>query len=149
MRQRFQLTTSVFVIVRKENYVLLLRRSNTGWMDGFLSLPAGSHDGGEPLTVAAARELREETGLVAGPGTLRMAHLMHCRVGDSGVEWLGAFFLAEHWEGTPELVESGKHDYLGWYDWTQLPEDLISYTAQGIRCAFEGMPYSNFGWRVG
>ncbi|MFC4526327.1 NUDIX domain-containing protein [Dyella halodurans] len=149
LRQRFQLTTSVFVIVRKKSNVLLLRRSNTGWMDGFLSLPAGSHDGGEPLTVAAARELREETGLVASPETLRLAHLMHCRAGDSGAEWLGAFFFAERWAGTPELVENGKHDYLGWHDWAELPYDIIPYTAQGIRCAFEGVPYSDFGWRLG
>ncbi|QNK00689.1 NUDIX hydrolase [Dyella telluris] len=146
MRQRFQLTTSVFVIVCREDNVLLLRRSNTGWMDGYLSLPAGSHDGGETLAVAGARELREETGLVVSPDALRFAHLMHCRSGDTSAEWLGAFFIAERWEGTPALLEKGKHDELGWHDVNRLPPDVIPYTAQGIRCAYEGVSYSDFGW---
>lgn len=146
MRQRFQLTTSVFVIVRQDGRILLLRRSNTGWMDGCFSLPAGSHDGGEPLTQAAARELREETGLVVRPDALRLAHLMHCRTGDTSGEWLGAFFFAERWAGTPALLEKGKHDELGWHDVSHLPRDIIPYTAQGIRCAYEGVAYSDFGW---
>jgi 8-oxo-dGTP diphosphatase len=146
VRQRFPLTTSVFVIVQREGRVLLLRRSHTGWNDGCLSLPAGAHDGGEPLANAAARELCEETGLLAEPSTLRLAHLMHCRSGDSGNEWLGVFFRAEVWKGEPRLVEPEKHDHLGWYEPTRLPGNVIPYTAQGIRCALDGVPYSDFGW---
>lgn len=145
-RDRFPMTTSVFVMLHDEGRVLLLRRRGTGWKDGWLSLPAGSHDGGEPLAVAAARELREETGVLALPEAMRLAHLMHCRSGDSGAEWLGAFFRAEAWSGDPRLMETDKHDHIGWYDAAQLPDEVIPYTAQGIRCALSGVPYSDFGW---
>lgn len=145
-KQRFPLSTSVFVMLHDEGRVLLLRRANTGWKDGWLSLPAGAHDGGEPLASAAARELREETGVVVAPHALRMVHLMHCRYGDSATEWLGAFFRADAWSGEPRLMESDKHDHLGWYEAQRLPQDVIPYTAQGIRCALEGVPYSEFGW---
>jgi len=145
-RQRFSLTTSVFVMLHHEGRVLLLRRANTGWKDGYLSLPAGSHDGGEPLASAAARELREETGVVVESSALHLVHLMHCRSGDAGAEWLGAFFRADAWRGEPRLMESDKHDHLGWYAAAQLPADVIPYTAQGIRCAMQGVPYSDFGW---
>lgn len=146
MKHRFPLTTSVFVIVQREGRILMLRRSGTGWMDGRLSVPAGAHDGGEPLAAAAARELREETGLEIEPSTLRLAHLMHCRTGDSGNEWLGAFFHAETWKGEPRLMEPDKHDQLVWHEPARLPENVIPYTAQGIRCALDGVPYSEFGW---
>jgi 8-oxo-dGTP pyrophosphatase MutT (NUDIX family) len=63
--RRFDLNVSVFVVVMRGSQVLLLRRSNTGWHDDYYSLPAGGHDGGETLVQAAARELREETGLNA------------------------------------------------------------------------------------
>ncbi|AIF48871.1 NUDIX hydrolase [Dyella japonica] len=145
-RQRFPLTSSVFVILHDEGRVLLLRRRNTGWKDGYLSLPAGSHDGGEPLAAAAARELNEETGVVVEPQALRLAHLMHCRSGDSDAEWLGAFFRADAWSGEPRLMEANKHDHLGWYEAARLPDEVIPYTAQGIACALNGMPYSDFGW---
>ena len=137
---------SVFVIVRQGDDVLLLRRANTGWKDGCWSLPAGAHDGGETLTQAAARELREETGLVASLDGLRLAHLLHCRTGDDGREWLGAFFIADSWTGSPALGEPGKHDRIGWFCVRDLPDSLIEYTRQGLECAAIGEPFSAFGW---
>ncbi|MEC5385063.1 NUDIX domain-containing protein [Uliginosibacterium sp. H3] len=145
-RQRFALSVSVFVIVRDGPQVLLLRRANTGWKDGFLSLPAGAHDGAETLAQAAVRELREETGISAAEADMRLVHLMHCRAGDTGGEWLGAFFVAENWSGTPALLEAGKHDHIAWYAIDALPENLIPYTRQGIECSGRGEAFSSFGW---
>ena len=146
MRERFTLSLSVFVIVRDTDRILLLRRANTGWRDGFHSLPAGAHDGGEPLAVAAARELREETGLVAGPDDLRLAHLLHCAPSEGNGEWLGAFFLADAWSGTPTLAEPDKHDHIGWHSLDDLPPTLIAYTRQGIELGLRGVPNSHFDW---
>ncbi len=146
MKQRFRLSISVFVIALDKRHVLLLRRAHTGWQDGHYSLPAGSLDGNEPLDRAAARELREETGLVAAPSDLRLAHLLHCHRGDRGDEWLGAFFIAERWSGEPVLIEVHKHDAIGWFALDSLPEPTISYTLQGIRCSMEGRAFSTFEW---
>ena len=104
MRERFTLSVSVFVIVRSGKHVLLLRRANTGWKDGFISLPAGAHDGTETLAAAAARELEEETSLRADQQDMRLVHLLHCNAGDSGGEWLGVFFQAQRWRGEPTLL---------------------------------------------
>jgi 8-oxo-dGTP diphosphatase len=144
--RRFDLNVSVFVVALRGTEVLLLRRANTGWKDGFYSLPAGGHDGGETLAHAAARELREETGLRAEPDRLKLAHLIHCRQGDSGSEWLGAFFVAEGWEGEPAIQEPDKHDALGWFAIDSLPDNTIPYTRQGLLFAREGVPFSTFGW---
>jgi 8-oxo-dGTP diphosphatase len=148
LRQRFALSVSVFVIVHRGDDILLLRRANTGWKDGQLSLPAGAHDGGETLEAAAVRELREETGLVAIERDMKLVHLLHCHVGDGGAEWLGAFFLAERWTGIPAVVEAAKHDHLDWYPLHTLPADLIPYTKQGLEKALAGVPFSTHGWQV-
>jgi 8-oxo-dGTP diphosphatase len=147
MKERFRLSVSVFVIVLDEGRVLLLRRAHTGWQDGCYSLPAGAVDGGEPLDHAASRELREETGLVAAPSDLRLAHLLHCRRGDRGDEWLGAFFIAERWAGDPALTELDKHDAIGWFASDNLPEPTIAYTSQGLRFSIDGRTFSTFDWR--
>ena len=146
MRSRFELSVSVFVIARRDEQVLLLRRCNTAWMDGFYSLPAGRHDGGETLDQAAARELLEETGLVVRPEDLQLAHLMHCRSGDSGGEWLGAFFLATSCSGSAVLREPHKHDAVAWFDLHALPSAVIPYTRQGLEAALRGTAFSSFGW---
>ncbi|HSD37401.1 MAG TPA: NUDIX domain-containing protein [Rhodocyclaceae bacterium] len=146
VRQRFALSVSVFVIVREGPQVLLLRRANTGWKDGFLSLPAGGHDGRETLAQAATRELREETGLVANEADMKLVHLLHCQSGNSADEWLGAFFLAERWRGVPQLLEPDKHDHMGWYAVDALPENIIPYTRQGIESSVSGEAFSTYGW---
>lgn len=51
--------------------VLLLRQYRHSVGDWIWELPAGKIDGGEPAAVCAARELREEAGVVAG----RLDHL--------------------------------------------------------------------------
>lgn len=146
VRQRHALNASVFVVVRRDEDILLLRRANTGWKDGQWSAPAGSHDGGETLEQAAARELREETGLEAHPHDMRLIHLLHCRAGDNGGEWLGAFFLATQWQGEPTIREPEKHDGLAWYPAGQLPDQMVDYTRQGIALGLQGTAFSAFGW---
>ena len=146
LRQRFSLNVSVFVLVSESDNILLLRRSNTGWKDGFFSLPAGGHDGNETLAQSAARELREETGLIAEPEHMKLVHLIHCNSGDSGSEWLGAFFSAEKWTGTPTLMECNKHDHIGWHPLNNLPANTIPYTRQGIELSSSGVEFSSYGW---
>jgi 8-oxo-dGTP pyrophosphatase MutT (NUDIX family) len=145
-RKRYAMSVSVFVVVRHEEKVLLLRRARTGWKDGCWSFPAGAHDGGETLEQAAVRELREETGLDVSADDLRLIHLMHCRNGDDGGEWLGAFFLAERWAQSPVLGEPDKHDRIGWYPLHDLPAPMIAYAQQGLELGLGGQPFSTFGW---
>lgn len=145
-RQRHALNASVFVVVMRGHEVLLLRRARTGWKDGQWSLPAGGHDGGETLAQAAARELREETGLLVHADDLRLIHLLHCRSGDHGGDWLGAFFLATQWDGEPLIGEPDKHNGMGWYALDALPDNLIDYTRQGLTAGLMGTAFSTFGW---
>ena len=49
---RFTLRSAVYLLLIKENQILLLRRFNTGWQDGKYSVPAGHLDGGETVKQA-------------------------------------------------------------------------------------------------
>lgn len=59
----------VGVVLLKPGAVLLVRRAKPP-AAGSWSLPGGAQDLGETVEAAARRELREETGLDAGPMTL-------------------------------------------------------------------------------
>jgi 8-oxo-dGTP pyrophosphatase MutT (NUDIX family) len=84
---------------------LLLHRAHHGpaWEgDWAWTPPAGSRKPGEPVTACAARELREETGLVATPRP----------VATEGIDW-AVFALEVPW-GTEVAVDGTEHDRLEW-----------------------------------
>jgi 8-oxo-dGTP diphosphatase len=142
----FCLNISVFVLVRQGSSVLLLHRKNTGWQDNKWSLPAGRHDGGQTLPEAAARELLEETSLVVQSDNLELVHLQHHKIGRDGKEWLGVYFQASHWTGTPRLLEPDKHSLLEWHELNALPETMVNYVRLAIESSVVGQRFSSFGW---
>ena len=70
--ERYTLSVTVFILLRQDNEICMLKRSGTGWMDGYYSLPAGGLEDGETLSMAAARELKEETGVSIAPEKLQI-----------------------------------------------------------------------------
>lgn len=63
--ERFTLPAYVCIILEKDNKVLLIKRSKTGWMDGFWTIPGGGLEENESLAHATAREAWEN-GIVLG-----------------------------------------------------------------------------------
>lgn len=60
MSERHLTRTGVFVILEIDNKVFFLRRANTGWADGMLTVPAGHVDKGDKVREAAIKETKEE-----------------------------------------------------------------------------------------
>jgi 8-oxo-dGTP diphosphatase len=143
-RVRYTHSTSVFVIIRREREVLLLRRAATGWMDGFFSVPAGALEPGETIQRAAIREAREEVGVHLEISQIAYAHTIHCLTEAQG--WVGHFFTATSWCGEARLREPDKHRDLLWCPADVLPDETIPYVRQAIECAGRGIRYSEFGW---
>jgi 8-oxo-dGTP pyrophosphatase MutT (NUDIX family) len=143
-RVRYQLSASVFVLLMKDDEVCMLQRTGTGWMDGWFSIPAGGLDADETLHAAAIREAHEETGVRIAPEHLRYVHTLHSKT--DGRAWLGHFFQATAWEGTPELREPDKHGDLQWRAINALPPETVPYVRQAILSVTAGVPYSEYGW---
>jgi 8-oxo-dGTP diphosphatase len=155
-RNRYPVAVHLFFI--RDARVLLLRRRNTGWRDGEYSVPAGHVEQGETVTEAALREAREEVGIALDRAALEVVHVMH-RAGDGGAPTLLAkrpkderidFFLAaREWRGEPVNAEPDKCDDLRWAVMDELPENVIPYIGQALRCWREGVVFSEFGWGRG
>ncbi|MDQ5951395.1 MAG: 8-oxo-dGTP diphosphatase [Patescibacteria group bacterium] len=146
IREKFKLSSAVFVLMFDGDKVLLQLRSNTGWFDGQYSLPSGIIDGNEPLHLAAVREAKEEMGVEIMPTDVHLVHLMHNLT--VGEEWTAAFFITSKWEGTPEIREPDKHGELKWVSVTDLPKNTSPDVKQAIRNYLNGVPYSLFGWEI-
>jgi 8-oxo-dGTP pyrophosphatase MutT (NUDIX family) len=129
------LAAAVIVHDRDAGRVVLLQRgAGAKYGQGLWDLPAGKSDPGEPVTVTAARELREETGLVVEPAALRLAHVIH---GAWGVEspngYLTLVFAVHDWSGEPENREPHKHTQVRWAPVEALPEPFVPSAGTALR----------------
>ncbi|MFF3071407.1 NUDIX domain-containing protein [Kitasatospora sp. NPDC057904] len=86
------------------------------------TIPGGKVEVGERLDEAAARELREETGLLVEPEDLRLVHTIQVRQGwDGKGAFLLSAFLATAWRGELANTEPTKHLSVAWSPVDALP----------------------------
>lgn len=147
-KERHKVVPASYLVLMKDNKILLLRRFNTGYEDGKYSMVAGHVDKGETFTQCIIREAEEEAGIILKPEDLKVAHVM-CR--NSGTEEnnerVDLFFIAENWGGKIENREPNKCDDLSWFDLNNLPDNIIFYIKQAIDCIKNKVFYSEQGWR--
>ncbi len=113
---------AINVFVTRENKLLLGQRKNTTG-DGFWGLPGGHLEYMESLTEGAARELLEETGLVATK--LHFINLVNDPQLQDNTHYLHIGFLAEGIMGEPELKEPDKCYEWRWFELDDLPENIF------------------------
>lgn len=106
------------VVVRDgDGRVLLIRRGPEATQPGFWAVPAGFVDYGEEIRAAAARELREETGLIAEVGdAIFVASNFH----DPAKLTVGIWFEGTVVGGT--LRAGDDADDADWFPLDDLPE---------------------------
>lgn len=134
-----------YVIVRKNNKIAFVLRSNTGWMNNHYGLPSGKVEKDESYSAAAIREAAEEIGIKIAPEDLRFVHVMHRR---EGHDWVDVYFEADKWQGTPMNAEPHVHSELAWLDLGDLPENVIPSVRYALEQISQGNAYSEYGWDV-
>ena len=123
--------TSVGGLVVRNDAVLLVRMTY-GPSKGRLMLPGGVMDPGETLDTAVAREVLEETGVIAEPvGVIGMRSYHDLHRTDTYVLW-----LLEHRSGEPR-PDGRENDEVGYFTLDELAKRndvtyLASYMAERV-----------------
>ena len=141
MRSRFPV--AVHLLFFRDDRVLLLRRSNTGWEDGKYSVPAGHVDAGESVTGATIREAREEVGISLKSEDIEVVHVMHRKAEEERIDF---FLVVRSWTGEITNQEPQKCDDLAWYPLASLPSNVIPYVRHGLQSYQNEILFSEFGW---
>ncbi|MEY9944717.1 NUDIX domain-containing protein [Kitasatospora sp. GAS1066B] len=121
------------VVCVRGQHVLLIER---GWPphQGLLALPGGHVDPGEKALDAAARELREETGVRVAATDLTLIGLY----GEPGRDPRGRYVSAAYLVEVPEITQALAGDdaaAVRWVPLTDLPEHLAFDHAQILAAA--------------
>lgn len=129
---QLKVVPAVFVIVVKDGKVLLLRRANTTWLDGWYDLPAGHLEDQEHLKDGAIRELKEEVNLTVKSEDLKLVHLYQNHHHADAPHY-GYIFLAKKWSGVPKIMEPDKCDDLKFFSINNLPHKIGPYSKEAIK----------------
>lgn len=146
MHSRYPVAVHMFLM--RQGQVLMLRRRNTGYRDGELSVVAGHVEPGESVTAAAVREIHEEVGLRLRPCDLRVVGVMHRKSSDERVD----FFLTSDLDALdlggnePRNCEPEKCAELLWAPAAALPSDTIPYIRAALNNFRVGQWFEEFGW---
>jgi len=146
---RHKIVPACFLILKKENKILLLKRFNTGYMDGQYTLVSGHLDGDESFRQAMIREAKEEAGITLEPEHLEVVHVMHRNEPNNSPairDRVDIFVSAKKWSGEPHNTEPNKCDDMAWFDIKNLPENVIPYVRQVLELTEKNIFYSEFGW---
>ena len=132
-QRRHAFAVIVHTLVFRGGNVLLLRRANTGVMDGRFTLPGGHRNRGETVADAAVRECREEVGVRAR----KMRPVLVLPYGE-GVNFI---FEAVEWQGAPIIAEPDKCDALTFAHPNALPSQTAPFVRTALRCRRAGVWY--------
>lgn len=136
--------TASYLILEKDDEILLMKRKNTGFKDGKYSLVAGHVDEGENFRKAMIREAEEEVGIELDKEDLKTASIMHRK--SEGTVYVDVFFKSDNWEGEPTNEEPEKCSELKWVKKDNLPADTIDYVEKVIDEMDIGLEYQEVGW---
>jgi len=137
---QMQTRIGVGVVVVRDKHVLLGERRGSHGAD--MWAPPGGHlEDGEDVAQCAARELREETGIVArawheGPYALN-------EFVDIDKRYVTLFVVITESDGDAQLLEPMKCGKWQWFAWNALPSPLFAPFASVVAhgwCPFPSIP---------
>lgn len=144
MKERYESKVAVFLVLTRltENgtEIMLQRRCNTGYMDGKYDMACSGHlEMGESLSMAVAREAKEELGIDIHEKDLQLVSVLH----PYQEGYINIFFSTQGFKGTPQIMEKEKCDDLRWFDINNLPANTIEKIKYVIKCMENGIIYDD------
>lgn len=138
------LYSAAYMIMRQHQSVLLSRRCNTGFKDGWYTLPAGHCRPRELIKNCVIREAAEELGVNLQPHNITVLSVIHRP--NKRREYMDFFCEVRAWDGEICNLEPDKCDDLQFFPADSLPEKTIDYVKVGLENALSGVPFAEAGW---
>lgn len=131
MNENFVKLSVYGILIDKDNKILMQKRSNTNYANGWWSFPGGHVEPEESILTALKRELFEELGI--------QMKLEHCsfqltliRKPNSGKRYVNFFYVIKDWSGIPSVCD-GKASDLIFFSTHHLPDPTLPYILEALK----------------
>lgn len=148
-KNRYSLIPASYLVLIKNNKVLLQRRYKTGYHDGQYGLCAGHVEEKETFREALVREAKEEIGIDLKIKDLEVVHLMQRFAVPNPRNLRGradVFVIAKKWKGEPQNLEPHKCDDVSWFSLNSLPKNTIPFIKKALKNIRNKEFYSETGF---
>lgn len=138
MAERYKCRVAIYLILEKDDKVLLSKRQNTGYKDGFYGLVQGHLEEGEGVREAMIREAEEEACI-----NIKLEDLHFSTVGHQNVDmpYVDFVFSASKWHGEIKNGEPDSCAGLEWFDINDIPENTIFQIKKYIEAYRNGVDF--------
>lgn len=141
---RHYIRVGCHLIIEKNGKILMNKRRNTGYWDGYYALMGGHIDSGESITQTAVREAYEELGIRILEKDLKIVNVVNKHEGKE--ESLVFALKVKKWKGVPENKEPTQSYGIEWFSMNKLPRKTIPYVKHVIKNIQNNVFYSEYGW---
>ena len=132
MEKRYKSVTCTDILLKKyidnKLYILLMKRVNTGFDDGYFELPGGHLEAGEDIFGSMIREAQEELLIDLKELDIKITHILHHYNGNR----INFIFEADIKDLEPKIGEPNKCSELRWVDINNLPKETTDKVKQII-----------------
>lgn len=151
MSERFKTLSAAMLLLSrtsdKGEEILLQKRKNTGYMDGYWDFSASGHvEDNESMKMTAIREAKEEIGIDVKIEDVQFMTLTHEKTPTTDVIYYNGHFKTTKWKNEPKVGEIEKCEEIKWFAIDDLPENMIESRKQAIENYKNHIPYNEFGW---
>lgn len=144
--ERHKAVPASYLILDNNQQVYLIRRFNTGYMDGYYSVPSGHIEAGESPIDCVIREGFEEVGVLLNREDVKFSSVFYRAKADVTGERVDFFFSAQKWENEPSNMEEDKCDDGQWFQIDSLPEKIIPFVKDAILGHYKKETYREVGF---
>ncbi|TSC67733.1 MAG: NUDIX hydrolase [Parcubacteria group bacterium Gr01-1014_66] len=142
MKERNKAVPCSYLILKRGKKILLGRRVNTSYYDGWYSVPAGHVEADELPLGGLIRESKEEIGITILPENAKLVHTMYRAPYDKTGQRVDFFFVVKKWSGEITNCEPDKCSDLRWFFIADLPKNMMHHVKHALECYQKGIDYS-------
>lgn len=142
--EKYTTKVTVGLILIKEDKILLIKRKNTGYMDGMYAFVAGHVEKGESLKQSMIREANEEAGILLDEKDIEFVCAI--RDGKRDDEYINFYFKADKYSGKVRIAEKEKCEEIIWVNINEIPENIIPNDLRAINNMKKGIHLDEYNW---